>query len=83
MFFELSRVLVRYPTDTRWLPCFTVYMINNKQNEVARIEATITGLYEMMLDAKTEEERTYCEDAIESYENTLAQLAEDEYFNGR
>ena len=82
MFFELSRVLVRYPTDTRLLPCFTVYM-TNETNEVARIEATITGLYEMMLDAETAEERQYCNDAIESYENTLAQLAEDEYFNGR
>jgi len=58
-------------------------MMNNTQNEIARIEATITGLYTMMLDAKTAEEREYCNDAIESYENTLAQLAEDEYFNGR
>ena len=58
-------------------------MTNTNQNEVARIEATITSLYEMMLDAKTAEERQYCNDAIESYENTLAQLAEDEYFEGR
>jgi hypothetical protein len=37
----------------------------------------------MMLDAETTEEREYCNDAIESYENTLAELAETEYYHGR
>ena len=52
-------------------------------NEIKRIEGTIGNLYAMMLDAKTTEERTYCNDAIESYENTLAELVEIEYFEGR
>jgi hypothetical protein len=51
------------------------------QSEIARIEIVISNLYTMMLDAKTADEREYCNDAIESYENTLAQLAETEYYH--
>jgi hypothetical protein len=35
----------------------------------------------MMLDAKTSEEREYCNDAIESYEESLARAIETEYYH--
>ena len=53
----------------------------SNQSEIARIEIVISNLYTMLMDAETTEERAYCNDAIENYENTLAQLVETAYYH--